>query len=457
MKTRTVEEIRAYIDEKGIRMINLLALDLVGRIHTVSVPAANFGESLVRNGVGFDGSSYAFRKVENSDMIFVPDIQTLIEDPFSEIPSLIFFTRILLADEKRSRFSQDPRRVVEKAGEYLESTGVGDRSMWGPEYEFYIFPEARFKTSDYESYYRLDIDEDFHYNAYHASKPFDRYSEFRNGVTEILRNLGISIKYHHHETGGRGQQEIETRFGPLLSKADEFTLMKYVLFNQARRKNISVTFMPKPMYMQPGSGLHLHQFLMREGKNIFFEKGRYGNFSRMGLYYIGGLLAHAPALSALTNPSTNSYKRLVQGFEAPVSITFGLANRTSTVRIPTYASDPGETRLEYRPPDATCNPYLCFSALLLAGLDGILNEIDPVERGWGPADGRDCDKETEYALLPRDLNEALEALERDHDFLLRGGVFSEELVEQWIALKWGEVKSMASIPNPNEYSLYFDL
>jgi glutamine synthetase len=223
------------------------------------------------------------------------------------------------------------------------------------------------------------------------------------------------------------------------------------------QSGLSITFMPKPMYMQAGSGLHLHQFLLKAGENIFYEKGAYGNFSKLGLYYIGGLLKHAAALSALTNPSTNSYKRLVRGFEAPVSITFGRANRTSTIRIPTYTSDPGMTRLEYRPPDATCNPYLCMSALLLAGLDGILNKIDPVKEGWGPADSRDCDRESDYGLLPRDLNEALEALEKDHDFLMVDGIFTEALIEQWLKLKWQEVQSMASIPNPNEYTLYFNL
>jgi glutamine synthetase len=269
--------------------------------------------------------------------------------------------------------------------------------------------------------------------------------------------LGIDIKYHHHETGQRGQQEIETHHGKLLTKADEFAMVKYVLFNHAAERDLCVTFMPKPMYMQPGSGLHLHQYLVKDGKNVFHKKSGYANFSQVGLYYIGGLLKHAPALAALTNPSTNSYKRLVRGFEAPVTITFGLANRTATIRIPSYVSDPEMTRLEYRPPDATCNPYLCLSALLMAGLDGILNKIDPIKEGWGPADGMDCDHSQSFALLPRDLNEALEALEKDHNFLLRQGVFTQGLIEQWLKLKWDEVLSMATMPNPNEYSLYFDL
>lgn len=457
MKNITLKDVEAFIREKGIKMINLLTLDLIGHLHTLSVPANNFGEDLLNNGVGFDGSSYGFREVEKSDMILVPDINTMHLDPFGDVPSLIFFSRIHLTDEARSRFIQDPRGVADNAEKLLRETGTADQSMWGPEYEFYLFPDVKFKTTDTEAYYHLTLTEELHHNAYHATKPFDRYTAFRNEVTEILHGLGIGVKYHHHETGQRGQQEIETNFGPLLQKGDEVALMKYILFNLATEKDLSVTFMPKPMYMHPGSGLHLHQYLLKSGKNVFYEEGKYGNFSQLGLYYIGGLLKHAPALAAFTNPSTNSYKRLVRGFEAPVTITFGLANRTAAIRIPSYVANPEQTRLEYRPSDATCNPFLCLSALLMAGIDGIINEIDPVQEGWGPADGKDCDKDHNFALLPRDLNEALEALDRDHEFLLRNGVFPRELIDQWLTLKWQDVQSMATIPNPNEYTLYFNL
>lgn len=453
----TFEQAKKCIEEKNIKMINLLSLDLIGRLHTLSVPAKNFTEQLLKEGVGFDGSSYGFRKVESSDMILVPDLNSMCEDPYGDVPSLAFFSHIHLTDEQRSRFPQDPRKVAQAAEDLLIDTGAADSSMWGPEYEFYIFPKVDFHTSDSESYYHLELNEDFHYNAYHAGKPWDRYSAFRNEACGILEKLGVDIKYHHHETGRRGQHEIETSFGSLLSKADEFVMVKYVLFNMAAEKDLCLTFMPKPMHQHAGSGLHLHQFLTKDGKNAFYKEGAYGNFNQLGLYYIGGLLKHAPALAALTNPSTNSYKRLVRGYEAPVSITFGLANRTATIRIPSYVSNPEMTRMEYRPPDATCNPYLCFSALLMAGIDGILNKIDPVEEGWGPADAKDCDHSKEYALLPRHLNEALEALENDNEFLLRSGVFTEELIQQWLTLKWQDVKSMATIPNPNEYTLYFNL
>lgn len=457
MKKITLQDVKKTIEEHDIKMINLFTLDLIGRLHTLSIPSESFDQGTLDSGVGFDGSSYGFRKVENSDMILVPDLDTMRHDPYGDVPSLAFFTEIRLTDGKKTRFAQDPRGIAAHATELMRKEGIADESMWGPEYEFYVFPEVEFNTTDSSAYYFLTLKEDFHYNAYHAAKPFDKYSAVRNEVTDILQNMGIKVKYHHHETGERGQQEIETQLGPLLVKADEFVLTKYVLFNHATLNDLWITFMPKPMYMHPGSGLHLHQYLVKGGKNAFYEKGAYGNLNKLALNYIGGLLKHAPALAALTNPSTNSYKRLVRGYEAPVSITFGLANRTATVRIPSYITDPEETRLEYRPPDATCNPYLCLSALLMAGIDGILNEIDPVKEGWGPADAKDCDKSTEYSLLPRHLEEALEALEGDHDFLLRDGVFTKELIDQWLKLKWQDVRSMATMPNPNEYTLYFNL
>ncbi len=457
MKPNSLKQVQSTIQEKGIKMINLLTLDLIGRAHMVSVPAHNFNRGFVTNGVGFDGSSYGFLEVQHSDMILLPDLDSMRTDPFGDVPSLLFFTSIHLTDDKRTRFSQDPRGVASNALTLLKEKGIADNAVLGPEYEFYVFPDVKFKTSDSEAYYHLTLDEDFKYNAYHAAKPFDMYSAFRNEVTEILHDLGFEVKYHHHETGERGQQEIETSFGPMLVKSDETVLTKHILFNLAAEKGLRVTFMPKPMYKHPGSGMHIHQFLIKNSVNIFYKKGAYGNFSKTGLYYIGGLLKHAPALCAFTNPSTNSYKRLVRGFEAPVSITYGLANRTSTVRIPSYVSDPKETRLEYRPPDATCNPYLCNAALLMAGIDGILNKTDPVKEGWGPADSKDCDKSTEFGLLPRDLNEALDSLDKDRDFLLRDNVFSAGLIDQWLKLKWQDVQTMASMPNPNEYSLYFNL
>ncbi len=267
------------------------------------------------------------------------------------------------------------------------------------------------------------------------------------------------MKYHHHETGERGQQEIETHFADLLTTADSIVTTKYALFNFARQRDLFITFMPKPMYHQAGNGLHLHLFLTKNGKNVFYKKGEYGNVNELGRSFIGGLLKHGPALSAFTNPSTNSYKRLVPGFEAPVALTYGMGNRASAIRIPKYVTNPNETRFEYRPPDATANPYLCLSAILLAGIDGVLQKIDPAKEGFGPFDKNihDDSAHEHIQFLPRNLEEALDALAVDQEFLKRGGVFSQELLTQWVRIKEQEIKSIGTMPHPFEYKMYFNL
>jgi glutamine synthetase len=301
--------------------------------------------------------------------------------------------------------------------------------------------------------------EEFFQSAYHAVNPFDVYDDFRDGACALLKRFGIGVKYHHHERGERGQQEIEVNFMDLLTTADTVVMTKYALFNFARSKDLWVTFMPKPMYQQPGNGLHLHLFLARNGKNAFYRKGEYGNLNQLARHFIGGLLKHGPALSAFTNPSTNSYKRLVPGFEAPVALTYGMGNRASAIRIPKYVSNPEETRFEYRPPDATANPYLCLSAMLLAGIDGVVRKIDPVKEGYGPFDRNIEDESARHRVqfLPRSLSEALDALEADSGFLTRGGIFSPELLGQWKKLKQQEIKSIGTMPHPFEYKMYFNL
>lgn len=457
--TRSFEAIEAIIRDKRIEMIDLKTLDLRGRMHHVTLPVCHFTPAILMQGVGFDGSSYGYSKVESSDMIVVPDIDTAVIDPFRTIPTLSLFTRIHLTDGPRTRFSQDPRGVAERAEQCLKDSGVADTSLWGPEYEFYIFSKVEYDTRTSASFYNVYHDEEFHHNAYHACNPQDLYDDFRDRAVQLMMELGIEVKYHHHEVGERGQQEIENMFSPLLKTADQAILTKYILFNLAQQQNLRVTFMPKPMFRQAGSGWHLHQYLTREGKNAFYQKGQYANMNETGLFYIGGLLKHAHALSAITNPSTNSYKRLVPGYEAPVAISFGQANRSSAIRIPSYISDPEKTRLEYRPPDATANPYLAISAMLMAGLDGIINRIDPSKEGYGPFDTNIFDESVKGRIqfLPRSLDQALEDLEKDHDFLLRGGVFSEELLQQWIRIKNQEIREIATMPNPFEYKLYFDL
>ncbi len=454
-----IESITRFISDHSIEFLDLKTVDLVGKLHHVTLPVASgIMENIMNHGVGFDGSSYGFLKVEQSDMVLKPDLDTARIDPFRDRPTLSFFADIYLTDARRSRFDQDGRWIAARAENLLRQLDIADRSLWGPEFEFYLFSSVEYDTRTSASFYKVIHDEEFHSNAYHACSPFDLYDDFRDEACNLLKKSGIGVKYHHHEVGERGQQEIETCFAPLLQTADAIIMTKYLIFSLAVKKELEVTFMPKPMYNQAGSGMHVHQFLVRDDANCFFEEGAYANFSETGLYYIGGLLKHARALAAFTNPSTNSFKRLVPGFEAPVTICYGQANRSSTVRIPKYISDPKETRLEYRPPDATMNPYLGLAAMLMAGIDGIVNAIDPRAENFGPFDTNVFrNGEPGLTFLPRNLEEALEALQEDNEFLKREGVFSETLIQQWIKVKEREIQAIATMPHPFEYKMYFHL
>ncbi len=450
-----LDNVARLISENSIEFIDLKTIDLVGRLHHVTLPLEHDTlDRVLDEGVGFDGSSYGFAKVENSDMIVKPDLDTAQVDLFRERPTLSFFTSTFLTDAGRTRFSQDARWIAAQAEALLKELGIADCSHWGPEFEYYIFSKVEYDTRTSASYYKVEHEEEFSHNAYHACSPFDLYDDLRDESCMLLKQAGIPVKYHHHEVGERGQQEIELFFEPLLKTADNIVTSKYILFSQAVQRNLHITFMPKPMYQQAGSGLHVHQFLTKGGMNVFYEQGRYANFSDLGRYYIGGMLRHANALAAFTNPSTNSFKRLVPGFEAPVAITFGMANRCSCVRIPRYISNWNETRLEYRPPDATANPYLMLAAMLMAGIDGIVNRIDPETHGYGPMDG-DPSTRGDLKFLPRNLGEALDALEADNAFLQRGGVFPEALIRQWLTVKQREVHAIATMPHPFEYKQYF--
>lgn len=460
MPKHSLQSINAIIKKNKIEVIDLKAIDLTGRLHHISLPVNdNVMAKIIKEGVGFDGSSYGFKKVENSDMILIPDIDSAVIDLFREAPTLSFYSNIVLTDEKRSRFSQDGRYLARQAEELLKKTTGTDKSMWGPEFEFYIFSKVDYDTRTATSYYRVEHAEEFYKKAYHAANPFDIYDDFRDEACKLLSKFGINVKYHHHEVGERGQQEIETYFSDLLTTADNIITTKYVLFNFARQKDLFITFMPKPMYQQAGNGLHLHLFLTKKGKNAFYKKGTYGNLNELANYFIGGLLKHAPALSAFTNPSTNSYKRLVPGFEAPVALTYGQGNRASAIRIPKYISNPDEVRFEYRPPDATANPYLCLSAMLLAGIDGVINKIDPTNEGFGPYDKNFLDDDFKHKIhfLPRNLEEALDALEVDHEFLRRGNIFTDELLDQWVKIKNEEIQAIGTMPHPFEFKMYFNL
>jgi len=443
---------------KTIEFIDLKVCDLNGRLHHLTLPySEETMERLLRDGVGFDGSSYGFKKVENSDMIMKPDLATALIDPFREAVTLSFFTRVFNTDDENTPYQYDLRNMAERAEGLLQKYGLAEQAMWGPEFEFYIFSSVDFKADAKQSYYKIESEEGFSTNGYHIANPLDVYDDFRDEASRLLLKSGIEVKYHHHEVGSLGQQEIETYFDSLLPTADKIILAKYILHNLASQKNLFLTFMPKPSYHQSGSGLHLHQYLVNKGENAFYQKGAYANLNQTAMYYIGGVLKHAPALCALTNPSTNSYKRLVPGVEAPTAINFGRANRASCVRIPRYIKDPQKTRFEYRPPDATANPYLALTAIMMAGLDGVLNKIDPVKQGFGPYEADEFDPNIKMNYLPFSLNMAIEALEKDYQFLLRDNMFNEEFIKHWVAVKKQEFNEVYNWPSPIEYQLYYDV
>lgn len=465
---------RNYVDAHHIQMIDLKFTDLWGRLHHLTLPASQFTPDLMKAGIGFDGSSVGLRSVKAGDMVLVPDLSTGVIDPFWEMPTLSFLCTTLEADT-HIIFENDPRNIAIKAERHLQSTGIAEVSMWGPEFEFYIFDEVAYEYGVNRSGYRLESSEaDWnssqgghgHYipmhGGYHAIPPKDQLYNLRSEISMQLEGIGIPIKYHHHEVGGPGQCEIETPMMDLVQAGDATMLIKYVTKMVAHGHDKTATFMPKPLFGEAGSGMHFHQHLFKDGTNIFYDPDGYGCLSQTALYYIGGLLKHGSAVLAFTNPSTNSYRRLVPGYEAPVNAFFSLGNRSAAIRIPKYATQPDSARFEFRPPDATCNVYLALAAQLLAGLDGIQNQIDPSEAGFGPfeADIFSWTEEQRATIqkLPNSLNEALIALENDFEFLLAGDVFTEEMIQQWIDYKRNtEYFPVRNRPHPYEMSLYFDV
>lgn len=473
---RSNSELFEFIEREHIATVNFFILDLAGRLHNLTIPAAHLDRAVFDEGLGFDGSSYGYVTVEKSDMVFIPDITTAFVDPFHEIPKLNMFVKVFSLGDTETRFDQDPRFIAEKVEAFAREQGIADEIIVGPEYEFYVFDAIRYVNSISRSMFEI-----FSYqsaalgengagasnggyqlrNGYHAAPPSDSLHVYRDELVLMMEKAGFPVKYHHHEVGGAGQIEVEVKLGRLSKLADTTIATKYLAKNLAVRHGKTATFMPKPLYGEAGSGLHLHMMLKKDGKNLFFRKGGYSDLSETALHFIGGILQHAPALLGLTNPSINSYKRLVKGYEAPVSIVFGKSNRSSAIRIPGYVTGEHDKRMEFRTQDATCNPYFGFSAIIMAGLDGIINRIDPSEKGFGPYDVNVYELPSKQAKkvksLPDSLGASLAALEKDHDFLLRGGVFSEILIETW--LKWVHKKQMIPMqlrPQPFEFELYYD-
>ena len=469
----SLEEAQNYVETQGIQMVDFKFTDLWGRWHHLTVPQQQFTPTLMENGVGFDGSAVGLKSVKAGDMVLVPDLSTGFDDPFCDAPTLSFICTTLEADTKEI-FDNDPRNIARRAEQHLVDTGIADRSLWGPEFEFYVFDavayenemnRAGYNVESSEATWRSGLAGHGHYiplhGGYHAIPPKDALHNLRSEMSLLIQSMGVPVKYHHHEVGGPGQCEIETPLMSLLQAGDATMIVKYVTKMTARRRGQTATFMPKPIYGEAGSGMHFHQHLFKGDQNVFYDPEGYGLMSETALHYIGGLLLHGPALLALTSPSTNSYRRLVPGYEAPVNAFFSIGNRSAAVRIPRYATQPDEARLEFRPPDATCNVYLALAAQLLAGLDGVRRQVDPTESGFGPIDADifswSDKKRAGIKPLPSSLKGALEALEEDHEFLLVDEVFTEDMLERWVAFKMEkEYYQVRNRPHPYEMQLYFD-
>ncbi len=423
--------------------------------------------------MGFDGSSIrGWKSIDESDMLVIPDASTSFIDPFTEEKTLNIICDIVDPITKES-YQRHPRSVAKKAEEYLKSTGIADTAYFGPELEFFIFDDVKYEVESNTAYYKVDSMEGIwnsaanedpnlgykvrHKEGYFPVPPTDSLQDLRTEMVLELEKAGIEVEAHHHEVATAGQAEIDVRFAPLSLQADNVLKYKYIVKNVALMFGKTVTFMPKPLSGDNGTGMHTHQSLWKDGKPLFAGNG-YAGMSEIGLYYIGGILKHGKALAAFTNPTVNSYKRLVPGFEAPINLAYSSRNRSAAVRIPMYSPSPKAKRIEVRFPDPTANPYLAFSAMLMAGLDGIINKIDPGE----PLDKNIYDLPPEELAkvekAPANLEEALDALENDYEFLLRGDVFTEDIIKAWIDYKReNEVKYINSIPNPAEFQLYWDI
>lgn len=468
------DQAQQFVLENGVRMVDLKYTDLWGRWHHVTVPASQFTPDLFEDGVGFDASSVGLKPLKAGDMVIVPDLTTGFTDPFWEAPTLSFICSAKEADTHLD-FPRDPRNIARRAEAYLREMGIANASRWGPEYEFYVFDSVAFENNVHRVGYRLESAEGpwnssegglgcyipFH-GGYHAHPPRDSLYNLRSEMCLNLEAMGAPIKYHHHEVGGPGQVEIETPMMGLLQSGDVTMLVKYAAKMTAARHHQTATFMPKPLFGEAGNGMHFHQMLVGDGLSLFYNPEGYAGLSQTALHYIGGLLSHGPALLALTNPSTNSFRRLVPGYEAPVNLFFSAGNRSAAVRIPKYAGSPTEQRIEFRPPDATGNVYLSLAAQLMAGLDGIARQLDPTQAGFGPFDSNvftwSEEERRKINGLPTTLREALEALAADHDFLLVGGVMDEMLIRDWIDYKMTrEHMQVCDRPHPYEMELYFDV
>ena len=474
---KSVQDIINLIKENGIKMVDFKMVDINGQYRHVTIPAENFSEDTMKSGIGFDASNYGYAVVEKSDMVFIPDPDTALIDPFCKIPTLSMTGNAMIIDTPENRpLAQYPRNIIKAAVAEMQKRGVADEMYILPEFEFYLFNNVSWGVEPNYVGASIDAKQSYWNSActedglgvivpkqknYHIAKPFDIAYECRSEMCMHMKDAGIEINYHHPEVAASGQFEIEPQLGEVVHMADATMMIKYIIHNTALQHGMSATFMPKPIYGEAGSGMHVHMLLMKDGKPVFSDDNGYAHLSETAHYFMGGLLKHIASLCAITNPSTNSFKRLVPGFEAPVTVGYATSNRSAVIRIPAYAKSPEKRRFELRNPDATCNPYFCYAAILMAGLDGIKNKVDPHAEGWGPYDFNlfhlPEEEKAKLKGLPTSLPEALDALEADNDYLTEGGVFPKGLIANFIKSKRAECAELSKIPHPAEFDKYYNL
>lgn len=466
-------DVVARARDAGVQVVDVRFADLPGQWQHFSLPARELTDEMFTEGLGFDGSSIrGFQAINESDMLLLPDPDSAFVDPCLDVPTLVLVCDIV-DPVTLEPYTRDPRYVALKAERYLVESGIATASYWGPEAEFYIFNSVRFDQNAHEGYYHIDSDEGIwnsghngtpnlahrprHKEGYFPVPPVDKLQDLRSHIMLALESAGIEVEVHHHEVGTAGQTEIDMKFGTLVRMADQVMMYKYIVKNVCQKRGYTATFMPKPLYGDNGSGMHVHQSLWKDDENLFYSSNGYGLLSEAARFYIGGLIKHAPALLALAAPTTNSYRRLVPGYEAPINLVYSKRNRSAICRIPMYSSSPKTKRVEFRAPDPSCNPYLAFAALLMAGLDGIKNGIEPpapMDRDLYDLHG---DDKKLVKNTPGSLAEALDALEQDHEFLLEGDVFTKDLIDTWISYKRAkEVEPVMLRPHPYEFFLYYD-
>jgi glutamine synthetase len=466
------KEVLDFAKKHDAKQVDLRFSDIPGLQHHISYPISQLDEDAFEEGFGIDGSSIrGWAAINESDMLLIPDPATVFMDPFAEIPTLVMVGGVIDPITKQ-HYERDPRWIARKAEMYLKNSGVGDTAFFGAEAEFFVFDNVRFDQNQHSGYYFIDAEEGRwnsgrekdnlgyrprYKEGYFPVPPTDHYQELRSEMVQTMINCGLVVECHHHEVATGGQCEIDQKFDTLVRSADNMMLYKYIVRNVAYQYGKTVTFMPKPLFQDNGSGMHTHQSIWKDGKPLFAGE-LYAGLSQLALWYIGGLLKHARALSAIIAPTTNSYKRLVPGYEAPVNLAYSRRNRSAAVRIPMYSASPKAKRVEFRPPDPSCNPYLAFSAMLMAGLDGILNKVDPGEALDKDIYDLSPEEMKNVPSMPASLEEALQALEDDHAFLLKGDVFTEELIETYIEYKRkNEYDAVRLRPHPYEFSLYYDI